>query len=207
MNLIDRLSLAIRSTVNDLFAEEPPAPEDRAARLLKTAEQRTAKLNEQLALAVAREKRAEQDWRDARARADALEAEVNAAVRNGQDELARAKLTQLNQAQTKLLQLNDSWKSYAASSEKLRIEIQDLQAQLAEAHRRLQQVDKREANASGMENLQQARREQRKETAQAQDELKAREEQTARHEDNVAAREDLDQARLADLLKKRDEGS
>jgi hypothetical protein len=58
-----------------------------------------------------------------------------------------------------------------------------------------------------MENLQQARREQRKETTQVQDELKAREEQTARHEDNVAAREDLDQARLADLLKKRDQGS
>ena len=207
MDLLNRLSLAIRSTVNDLFAEEAPAPEDRAARLLKTAEQRTAKLNEQLALAVAREKRAEQDWRDARTRADALEAEVNAAVRNGQDELARAKLTQLNQAQTKLLQLNDSWKSYAASSEKLRIEIQGLQAELADAHRRLQQVNEHEGNASGMENLQRARREQRKETAQVQDELKTREEQTARHEDNVAAREDLDQARLADPLKKRDEGS
>ncbi len=209
MDLLNRLSLALRSTVNDLFAEEPPAPEDRAARLLKTAEQRVAKLNEQLAQAVAREKRAEQDWRDARARADALEAEVNAAVRDRQDEVARAKLAQLNQAQTKLLQLNDSWKSYAATSEKLRIEMQDLQAQLGEARRRLQQVGDREGNAGGMEDLQQTRREQRKESEQVREELKAREEQTARREDNVAAREELDRTRIADLLKKcdQDQGS
>ncbi len=205
MNLLDRLSLALRSTVNDLFAEEPVAPEDRTARLLKTADQRVAKLNEQLAQSVAREKRAEQDWRDARARADALEAEVNAAVSGRQDEVARVKLAQLNQTQTKLLQLNDRWKSYAATTEKLRIEIQDLQAQLGEARRRLQQVDEREDNASGMQGLQQARREQRKESEQVKEELKTREEQTARHEDNVKAREELDQTRISDLLRKRDQ--
>ena len=211
MNLLNRLSLAIRAATraaaNDLFGEETPAPEDRTAQLLKTAQQRVNKLNEQLAQAVAREKRAEQDWREARARVDALEADVDAAVRNHQDDVARAKLTQVNQAQNKLRQLSDSWKAYAASSEKLRIEIQDLHTQLADAQRRLQQVNEREGNAGGMENLQQTRREQRKETAQVQDEMKAREEQTARREDNIAAREELDQTRVADLLKKRDKDS
>ncbi len=207
MDLLNRLSHAIRAAANDLFSEEAPAPEDRAAQLLKTAQQRVNKLNEQLAQAVAREKRAEQDWRAARARVDALEAEVDAAVRDHQDEVARTKLTQVNQAQNKLQQLSDGWKAYAASSEKLRIEIQDLHTQLADAQHRLQHLNEREGNAGGMETLQQTRREQRSETAQVQDELKAREEQTAQREDNIAAREELDQTRIADLLKKRDKES
>ena len=208
MDLLNRLSVAIRAAAHDLFGEEEP-PRDAAshsATLLKTAQQRVNKLNEQLAQAVAREKRAEQAWREASVQASTLEDEVNAAVRAGQDEVARAKLAQLNQAQIKVQQLNDNWRGYASSSEKLRIEIQDLQAQLGEARRRLNQVGERENNAAGMEDLQRTRREQRAETAQAHEELKSREEQAAQREDHIAAREELDQTRIADLLKKRDEG-
>ena len=207
MDLLNRLSHALRAAANDLFAEEPPASEDRAAQLLKTAQQRVNQLNEQLAQAVAREKRAEQEWSLARARVDALEAEVDAAVRNHQDDLARTKLAEVNQAQNKLQQLSTQWKAYATSSEKLRIEIGDLQTQLAEAQRRLQNVGEREANAGGMEALQQVRREQRPDTARVQDELKAREEQTAQREEHIAAREELDQTRIADLLNKRNKES
>ena len=213
MNLLNRLSTAIRAAAHDLFAEEAPAPEDRAASLLKTAQQRTDRLNEQLAQAVAREKRAEQAWRDALAQANALEAEVNAAVQSGQDDVARAKLAQLNQAQIKTQQLNDRWLNDASTSEKLRLEIQALQAQLGEARRRLDQVGDRAGNAGGMEDLQRIRREQRHDTTQVHHELKTREEQTARREDDIAAREELDQSRsdpteldqtrIADLLKKR----
>jgi phage shock protein A len=113
----------------------------------------------------------------------------------------------VNQAQNKLQQLSTQWKAYATSSEKLRIEIGDLQTQLAEAQRRLQSLGEREANAGGMEALQQTRREQRPDTAQVQDELKAREEQTAQREDHIAAREELDQTRIADLLNKRNKES
>jgi phage shock protein A len=207
MNLLNRLSLALRAAASDLFSEEAPAPQDKAAQLLRTAQQRVDKLNEQLAQAVAREKRAEQDWRTARAGVEALEAEVDAAVRAHQDETARLKLAQVNQAQNKLQQLSDSWKAYAASSEKLRIEMQDLHTQLAAAQQRLQQLGEREGNAGGMETLQQARREQRNEAAQVHQELAAREEQTARREDHIAAREELDQTRIADLLKKHDKES
>jgi phage shock protein A len=207
MNLLNRLSLALRAAASDLFSEEAPAPQDKAAQLLKTAQQRVDRLNEQLAQAVAREKRAEQDWRTARAGVEALEAEVDAAVRAHQDETARLKLAQVNQAQNKLQQLSDSWKAYAASSEKLRIEMQDLHTQLAAAQQRLQQLGEREGNAGGMETLQQARREQRNEAAQVHQELAAREEQTARREDHIAAREELDQTRIADLLKKHDKES
>jgi phage shock protein A len=207
MDLLNRISTAIRAAAHDLFAEEEPTPEDRAASLLKTAQQRTSRLDDQLAQAVAREKRAEQAWRDGLARVNALEVEVDAAVRAGQDEVARAKLAQLNQAQIKAQQFSDSWHTYAAASEKLRIEIQDLHAQLDEARRRLQQVGEREGSAGGQEDLQHVQREQRKDAAQVGDELKAREEQVARREDDVAAREELDQSRIADLLKKRDPGS
>src|SRR5262245_48236292 len=114
MDLLNRISTAIRAAAHDLFAGEEHigeehTPEDRAASLLKTAQQRTSRLDDQLAQAVAREKRAEQAWRDGLARVNALEVEVDAAVRTGQAEVARAKLAQLNQAQIKAQQLSDSW--------------------------------------------------------------------------------------------------
>jgi phage shock protein A len=204
MDLLNRLSLAIRAAANVVIGEVAVAPEDQAAHLLKTAQQRANKLNEQLAQAVAREQRAEQDWREARARADALEAEVDTAVRNHQDEVARARLPVLNQAQTTLLQLNARWKAYAAASEKLRIEIQDLQAQLTEAQRRLQQANEHRGNASGLQAPQQPQRDQRKETAQGQNELEARERQAAHIADDASPRNELDETRIADLLKKHD---
>jgi phage shock protein A len=207
MDLLNKLSTAIRSAAHDLFGEEPPPAEDRAAALLKTAQQRVDRLNGQLAQAVAREKRAEQDWRDGQARVTALGAEIDAAVRAGQDDAARAKLAQLNPAQIKAQQLSDSWRAYATTSEKLRIEIQDLQAQLAEARKRLERAGERDSNAGGMEDLQQARREGRKDAAQVHEEVTSREEQAARREDDATAREELDQTRIADLLKKRDQGS
>ena len=208
MNLLSRLSIALRAAAHDLFGEDEPSPDaaTRSASLLKTAQQRVDKLNEQLAQAVAREKRAEQAWHDAVVQTNALEAEVDAAVRAHQDDAARTKLAQLNQMQNKVQQLNDAWRGYASSSEKLRIEIGDLQAQLGDARRRLNQVGERESNADGMEDLQRIQREQRKQAAQVNEELKAREEQTAQREDHIAAREELDQTRIADLLKKRDEG-
>jgi phage shock protein A len=202
MDLLNRLSLAIRAAANVVIGEVAPAPEDQAAQLLKTAQQRANKLNEQLAQAVAREQRAEQDWREARARADALEAEVDMAVRNHQDDVARARLPVLNQAQTTLLQLNGRWKALAAASEKLRIEIQDLQAQLTEAQRRLQHANEHQGSASGLQTPQQPQRDQRKATAQGQNELEAREKQAAHIADDASPRNELDETRIADLLKK-----
>ena len=63
-----------------------------------------------------------------------------------------------------------------------------------------------EGNTSSLENQQQTRCEPHSETEQVQEERKASDEQTAPLEDNVKARGELDQTRITDLLKKRDQG-
>ncbi len=210
MKLLDSLALAVRTAARDLFGEEDESPSEasRPATLLKTAQARLDALNEQLAQAVAREKRAEQAWQDAVAQASVLDDEVTAAVRAGQDDMARFKLAQLKQAKDAAQKFSITWQGFAVTSEKLRIEIQDMQAQLAEARRRMTQIGERENNAIAMEGLQRIRREQRAETTQmrARAALQTRDEQAAQREDNIAAREELDQARIVDLLKKRKEG-
>jgi len=210
MKLLDSLALAVRTAARDLFGEEDESPNEasRPATLLKTAQARLDALNEQLAQAVAREKRAEQAWQDAVAQASVLDDEVNAAVRAGQDDMARFKLAQLKQAKDAAQKFSITWQGFAVTSEKLRIEIQDMQAQLAEARRRMTQIGERENNAIAMEGLHRIRREQRAETTQvrARAALQTRDEQAAQREDNIAAREELDQARIVDLLKKRKEG-
>ena len=203
MNLFNRISIAIRAAAHDLVSSPPAAPADQSAALLKTAQQRVDRLNQTLAQAEAREKRAEQDWRDARAQADALEAEANAAVRAGQAAgVARVKLAQFNQAQNKVLQLSDGWKICATTSEKLRIELQDLQAQLTAIRRRLGQAD-----SAAHPTTEQARQRLAQTDRPAEVTSKpATTLSTPKSAEAPPADKGLDQARIADLLKKRAQG-
>ena len=211
MNLIERISTAlraaagkaVRTAAHDLFGEEPATPEDRTARLLSQAEKRLKRLNDLLAEAIGREKRADQDWQEATARANGLDTEVDSAVRGGQDEAARARLEQLRRAQVKAIEAERMYRDYAAATEKLRIEIRDTQAQLDDARKRYQKLAEREGSASASEAAQQARRDQRKDNQHTQAQLDTREEEVAKREDNVAARDDLDQTRIADVLNRR----
>ena len=203
MDLLNQISLALRAAAHSLTGQ-PSAPGDPAAAsatLLKAAQQRVERLNKQLNRSEAREKGAELAWRVARSQADALEQEVNAATRSGQDDVARAKLAQLNQAQNHVQQLSDRWRDHATASEKLRIEIQDLQAQLNTVRQRLAAAGsptnppaqmaaptQQPAASAGQPSTEPATREQRLATPQ----------------DNMAAPKDLDTTRIADLLKKRD---
>ncbi len=197
MKLFDRLSIALRNAAHDLFGEEDQAPTEASHpdALLDAARRRMEVLTEQLAQAIAREKRAEQAWQSATAQADVIEDEVNTAIRAGDDNEARARLAALKQAQAKAQALAASHHDFAATSEKLRVEIQALQAQLAGARRQIDLLAERDNNATDMEDLQRLRREQRGETVQVHQELAARAESTAQREDRLVAREELDTRR------------
>jgi phage shock protein A len=208
MNLLSRISVAIRATANDLLnpRQSPGDPAAESARLLKSAQQRADRLKDTLALSETREKLAEQAWRNARAQAEALEAEANAAVRAGQDDIARTKLAQLNQAQNKVMQLSDGWKICAATSEKLRIEIKDLQTQLAAIRQRLGQGAPPPTTAQAAQRLSQPGLSSQAAARPAASVNTLKQDETpAANAGGQAADKNLDQTRIADLLKKRDE--
>lgn len=142
MDILSRLTSLVRAKANDLF--KPPrsrqAPEDKSAEtawLLKAAQQRLDEVKQEIIEAETHESNAEVAWRDARTEADALEMDVNNAVRDGHDETARVKMAQLNHAQSAVMQLSERWHRYAAATEKLRFESTDLQAKLTVIQRKL----------------------------------------------------------------------
>jgi phage shock protein A len=204
MNLLERISIAIRAAAGGLAGGERPTTPQDTQRLLNAAQKRVDRLNDQLAQAEAREKRAEQEWHDARTLADAFEAEVNAAVSAGQDDAARTKLAQFNHAQINVQQLDASWQRYASSSAKLRLEITDLQAQLAVIRRRLGQASV--AVTPTMVNLGAgASAPTAATTATTHPTVKPTESVTAPPTTNTETpAPPLDNTRISDLLKKRD---
>lgn len=140
MNLIDRISLAVRSTANSLLVKKPTTPEERTAALLSTAQKRLDALSDKLVQATAREKRAEQEWREALALSASLSGDIDAAVKTGQTEAARGKLEQTRLAQLRTQQLEGVYHNAASFTEKLRIEIAATRAQLEQARKRFGQA-------------------------------------------------------------------
>ncbi len=192
VNLFERVSLVLRAVAGQTAHTiaraglSPAKPEERVEDLLEQAEQRLKRLNALLAEAVAREQRAELDWRDAVARAGALAIEVDATVAGRQDETARA--------QAKALAAERAYRDYAAATEKLRIQIQDTQAQLNAARKQSGQRVGDPAPAPGTRAAQHRQSQQHHVTTQGG--LDA-------HTDTTDAKDALDQTRIADLLTQR----
>src|SRR5512142_2758182 len=99
MKWFDRILTALRSAARDLISEDDEVEGDRVDTLVEAAQTRLMVLRDELTQAVAREKRAEIEWRAAWDQANALDSNVDTALRGGQDELARAHIEQASRAQ------------------------------------------------------------------------------------------------------------
>ena len=193
MKWIDRVLTALRSAARDLISEEDiAAEEDHVAALLDTAQARLNVLRDELATAIAREKRAEIEWHEAVAQANALDVGVDAALRAGQDEAARAQIVQASRAQIKADDLSEHYQACQRVSTRLREEVMALQDEIDETQERYTHLNDRERSAQSLEQLNQLRHEQRKETRTLHSELDERKEQVAKREDHIAAREEID---------------
>ncbi len=193
MKWFDRILTSLRAAARDLISEEDNDVEaDRVEALLETAQTRLHVLRSELAQAIAREQRAEIEWRAAWEQANALDATVDSALRAGQDDIARAKIEEASRAQVKADELSERYQASVRVSTRLREEVNILQRHIDEVRQRQGQIANREWSAQSLEQLQQLKREQRKETHQIHDELRDRQEQVARREDRLTARDELD---------------
>ena len=124
-----------------------------------------------------KEERALRAMDKAQARLDTLRDDLARAEKRGQDELAA----------------------------RFKQEIADLQATLDKTRKRLHQVTGREVKASSAEQTQDVKKAQRKEGDVVEQVTSEREENVAKREDQIAARDELDNTRIADALKKKKE--
>ena len=193
MKWIDRVLTSLRSAARDLISEEDTsAEEDHVAALLDTAQARLNVLRDELATAIAREKRAEIEWHEAVAQANALDLGVDAALRAGQDEAARAQIVQASRAQIKADELSEHYQACVRVSTRLREEVMALQDQIDETQEHYTHLGDRERSAQSLEQLNQLRHEQRKDARTLHNELDERKEQVAKREDNLAARDEVE---------------
>jgi phage shock protein A len=195
MKWFDRILTALRSAARDLISEEDEIEGDRVDTLIDAAQTRLTVLRDELAQAVAREKRAEIEWRAAWDQANALDTNVDNALRAGQDDLAKVHIEQASRAQVKADELSEHYQACVRVTTRLRDDVNTLQAQLDDVIRRQTQLTDREQNATSLEQINRLKREQRHAASDLKRELEDRAREVSKREDYLSAREEIERTR------------
>jgi phage shock protein A len=195
MKWIDRIFNSLRTAARDLISEDDQpadANADRATALLDAAGARLNVLRDELAQAIAREKRLEIDWHAAQTQADALNEAIDALLRASDDDAARIQIEPASRAQVKADELNERYQAAVRVTARLRDQVRSLQTQVDEARQQQENIGLRESGAESLEKLHQLQREQHKDARALNEDLTTRRETVARREDRLAARDDID---------------
>jgi phage shock protein A len=195
MKWFDRILTALRSAARDLISEDDEIEGDRVDTLLDAAQTRLTVLRDELAQAVAREKRAEIEWHAAWDQANALDGNVDQALRAGQDDLARIHIEQASRAQVKADELSEHYQACVRVTTRLREEVNALQTQLDDVIQRQTQLADRERSAESLEQLNRLKREQRRAASDLKRELEERAREVSKREDYLAAREEIERTK------------
>ena len=195
MKWFDRILTALRSAARDLISEDDEIEGDRVDTLIDVAQTRVTVLRDELAQAVAREKRAEIEWRAAWDQANALDTNVDNALRAGQDDLARLHIEQASRAQVKADELSEHYQACVRLTTRLREEVTTLQMQIDDVIGRQTQLSDREHSADSLEQLNRLKREQRRAASDLKRELEDRAREVSKREDYLAAREEIERSK------------
>src|SRR5579884_4296965 len=127
MGIFDRLSTLIRSNINDLISRAED-PEKMLNQLIVDMRGQLAKAKQQVAAAIADEKRL----------AAQVEQERRAmlAVQQGRDDLAKQALLRHNEHGQHAVQLHDTWLKHREETEKLKLSLRQLNDRIEEAKRK-----------------------------------------------------------------------
>ena len=135
MGLLDRLSTLIRSNINDLISSAEN-PEKMLNQIIIDMRGQLAKAKQQVAAAIADEKRL-RDQADGEFRnAQDWERRAMLAVQEGRDDLAKQALVRYNEHFTYAQQLETTWETHRAETEKLKNSLRDLNDKIEEAKRK-----------------------------------------------------------------------
>jgi phage shock protein A len=135
MGIFDRLSSLLRSNINDLISRAED-PEKMLHQIIIDMRTQLAKAKQQVAGAIADEKRLK-DQVDAEYKLAAeWESRAMLAVKEGRDDLAKQALMRNNEHQTHAQGLDATWQQHQAETEKLKNSLRDLNDKIEEARRK-----------------------------------------------------------------------
>jgi phage shock protein A len=135
MGIFDRLSTLIRSNINDLISRAED-PEKMLNQLIVDMRGQLAKAKQQVAAAIADEKRLAAQVEQERKSAEEWERRAILAVQEGRDDLAKQALLRHNEHGQHAVQLHDTWLKHREETEKLKLSLRQLNERIEEAKRK-----------------------------------------------------------------------
>ncbi len=152
MGLFDRLSTLLRSNINDLISSAEN-PEKMLNQIIIDMRGQLAKAKQQVAAAIADEKRLRDQVDGEYKQAQEWERRAMLAVQNGQDELAKQALVRYNEHTEHGQQLEATWQSHRAETEKLKNSLRELNDKIEEAKRKKNLLIARQRRAQAQQRI------------------------------------------------------
>ena len=153
MGIFDRLSAMIRSNINDLISRAEN-PEKMLNQLIADMKGQLAKAKQQVASAIADEKKLQADAEALRKQAEDWERRAMLAVQEGRDDLAKQALLRYNEALHGAQQLHETWVKHKAETESLKASLRSLNDKIEEAKRKKNILIARARRAEAQQRIQ-----------------------------------------------------
>jgi phage shock protein A len=152
MGIFDRFSNLLRSNINDLISRAED-PEKMLTQILADMRSQLAKAKQQVATAIADEKRL-RDQADAEYRqGHDWEQKAMLAIKEGRDDLAKQALMRQGEHMSGGQQLEQTWEQHRAETEKLKNQLRDLNDKIEEAKRKKNLLVARQRRAQAQQRI------------------------------------------------------
>jgi phage shock protein A len=153
MGIFDRLSTMLRSNLNDLISRAEN-PEKMLNQLIDDMRGNLAKAKQEVAGAIADEKKLQADAETMRKQAEDWERRAMIAVQEGRDDLAKQALMRYNEALQGAQSLQETWVKHKADTESLKNSLRTLNDKIEEAKRKKNILIARARRAEAQQRIQ-----------------------------------------------------
>ena len=152
MGIIDRLTTMLRSNLNDLISKAEN-PEKMLNQLVLDMRSQLAKAKQQVAAAIADEKRLQAQAEQEKKLAEDWEKRAMLAVQEGRDDLAKQALLRHAEHMQAAQQLDETWRKHAAETESLKNSLRTLNDKIEEAKRKKNILIARQRRAEAQQRI------------------------------------------------------
>jgi phage shock protein A len=153
MGIFDRFSTLLRSNINDLISRAEN-PEKMLNQLIVDMKSQLAKAKQQVASAIADEKKLQGDAEAMKKQAEDWERRAMLAVQEGRDDLAKQALGRYNEHLHGAQQLHETWLKHKAETEALKLSLRQLNDKIEEAKRKKNILVARAKRAEAQQRIQ-----------------------------------------------------
>jgi len=153
MGIFDRLSTLIRSNISDLISRAEN-PEKMLNQLIVDMRSQLAKAKQQVAAAIADEKRLSAQAEQEKKFAEDWEKRAVLAVQEGRDDLAKQALLRHNEHGQGYVQLHETWIKHREETERLKVSLRQLNDRIEESTRKKNSFTARQKRAEAHKRIQ-----------------------------------------------------